>query len=91
VLPFREPNHADFGPQIAVNPSMPAPFVTNTICSVLFSAVGFLAFSYGKRMHNWAPMICGLSLMLVPLFLTDLALWIVSLLLSTTAVVFRHS
>lgn len=70
---------------------MPAPFAINCISSVIFSAVGFIAFVYGKRMRYWTPMLCGLALMMLPLFVADIALLISSALLSTVALVFRHS
>ena len=53
--------------------------------------LGFVAFTYGKRMRHWTPMICGLILMLLPLFVADLALLLTSALLGATAIVFRHS
>ena len=59
--------------------------------SDLFSAFGFIVFSYGKRMKYWTPMLCGLALMLLPLFLADLALLISSALLGIAAIVFRHN
>jgi len=66
-------------------------FSANCIGSVLFSAFGFIVFTYGKRMKYWTPMLCGLALMLLPLFLADLALLISSALLGTAAIVFRHN
>jgi len=70
---------------------MPALFSADCIGSVLFSAIGFVAFAYGKRMHYWTPMLCGLGLMLLPLFLANLTLMITSVVLGATAVIFRHS
>lgn len=70
---------------------MPALFSADCIGSVLFSALGFIAFAYGKRMHYWTPMLCGLGLMLLPLFVANLALLIGSALLGVTAIIFRHS
>ena len=63
----------------------------NSVAGVVFSAFGFIVFTYGKRMKYWTPMLCGLALMLLPLFLADLALLISSALLGTAAIVFRHS
>ena len=57
----------------------------------IFSGLGFVAFTYGKRMRHWIPMICGLILMLLPLFVADLALLLTSALLGATAIVFRDS
>lgn len=70
---------------------MPALLSANCIGSVLFSAAGFVAFAYGKRMGHWTPMLCGLALMMLPLFLADLALLIASAVISAAAVVFRNS
>jgi len=63
----------------------------NCIASVVFSAFGFIVFTYGKRMGYWTPMLCGLALMLLPLFVADLALLVGSALLGTAAIVFRHT
>lgn len=70
---------------------MPEFSVSNTIAGFLFSSIGFVAFVYGKRMHCWTPMLCGIGLMMLPLFLTNLALLISSAVLSIAAIVFRHS
>ena len=70
---------------------MPDAFTANCIGSLVFSGLGFVAFTYGKRMRHWIPMICGLTLMLLPLFVEDLALLITSALLGAAAIVFRHS
>jgi hypothetical protein len=68
-----------------------ASFIVNCVSGVVFSAFGFIVFTYGKRMKYWTPMLCGLALMLLPLFLADLALLITSAVLGTAAIVFRHS
>lgn len=70
---------------------MPASFIVNSVAGVVFSAFGFIVFTYGKRMKYWTPMLCGLALMLLPLFVADLALVISSAVLGTAAIVFRHS
>jgi len=70
---------------------MPDLFTVNCVAGVVFSAFGFIVFTYGKRMKYWTPMLCGLALMLLPLFLADLALVISSAVLGTAAIVFRHS
>ena len=69
---------------------MSASFAANCVGSVVFSAFGFIVFTYGKRMKYWIPMFCGLALMLLPLFLADLALLVSSAVLGTAAIVFRH-
>jgi hypothetical protein len=63
----------------------------NCIASVVFSAFGFVVFTYGKRMRYWTPMLCGLALMLLPLFVADVALLVGSALLGIAAIVFRHT
>jgi hypothetical protein len=73
------------------NGHMPDLFTVNCVAGVVFSAFGFIVFTYGKRMKYWTPMLCGLALMLLPLFVADLALVISSAVLGTAAIVFRHS
>jgi len=38
---------------------------------VLFSAVGFGFFLYGKKQQKLVPLLCGLALMVYPYFVTD--------------------
>jgi hypothetical protein len=38
------------------------------IGSLLFGAVGFVAFAYGKKMTLWKPMVIGVALMAYPYF-----------------------
>jgi hypothetical protein len=66
-------------------------FTANCIAGVVFSAFGFVVFTYGKRMRYWTPMLCGLGLMLLPLFVADVALLVGSTLLGTAAIVFRDT
>jgi hypothetical protein len=66
-------------------------FTANCIAGVVFSAFGFVIFTYGKRMRYWTPMLCGLGLMLLPLFVADVALLVGSTLLGTAAIVFRDT
>ena len=72
-------------------PDVPDFFSLNCIAGVVFSAFGFVVFTYGKRMRYWTPMFCGLALMLLPLFVADVALFVGSTLLGIAAVVFRHT
>jgi hypothetical protein len=44
------------------------------IGNFLFSAIGFVAFVRGKRMHMWKLMIGGLVLMIFPYFVADTVL-----------------
>jgi hypothetical protein len=72
-------------------PDVPDFFSLNCVAGVLFSAFGFVVFTYGKRMRYWTPMLCGLALMLLPLFVADVALFVGSTVLGIAAVVFRHT
>ncbi len=44
--------------------------VTNIVGNVIFSAVGFVAFVYGKRMAAYTTMGIGLVMMVYPYFVT---------------------
>lgn len=70
---------------------MPALSLPNCIAGLVFSSFGVVAFAYGKRMSCWTPMVCGIALMMLPLFLANAALLITSTVLGTVAIVFRHS
>jgi hypothetical protein len=46
-------------------------FETNSITLIgdfVFGSIGFVAFICGKRMNLWKIMLCGLALMIFPLF-----------------------
>lgn len=44
-------------------------FDTQTIvASLLFGAIGFMAFYYGKKMSLWKPLVIGMTLMTYPYF-----------------------
>ncbi|MBV9010131.1 MAG: hypothetical protein JO354_13360 [Verrucomicrobia bacterium] len=70
---------------------MPALSLSNFIGGLIFSSIGFVAFTYGRRMGYWIPMLCGIGLMVLPLFADDALLFVASAVLCATAVVFRHS
>jgi hypothetical protein len=44
----------------------------NLIGGLVFGSIGFVAFVYGKRMHLWKMMLCGLALMIYPYFVEDM-------------------
>jgi hypothetical protein len=44
---------------------------TNLIGGLVFGAIGFVAFVYGKRMNRWKPMLLGIGLMVYPYFISD--------------------
>jgi multisubunit Na+/H+ antiporter MnhG subunit len=41
---------------------------SNVIGGLIFGAIGFVAFVYGKRQSEWRPMVLGLALMAFPYF-----------------------
>ncbi len=43
----------------------------NLIGGFIFSSIGLVAFIYGKRMHLWKPIFCGLALMIYPYFIAN--------------------
>ena len=65
--------------------------LTNIIAGLVFSGLGFVVFTYGKRMSYWVPMLCGIGLMMLPLFIADTRLLITSTVLGIIAIVFRNS
>jgi hypothetical protein len=53
---------------------MPSLSAANLIGGLLFGSIGFVAFVYGKRMHLWKPMFCGIALMIYPYFIANTAI-----------------
>jgi hypothetical protein len=50
----------------------------NLFAGLIFGSIGFVAFVYGKRMHLWTPMLCGIALMIYPYFVVNaFALWLI--------------
>lgn len=43
----------------------------NLIGNLVFSGIGFVAFTYGRKLSLWKPMLGGLALMIVPYFVAD--------------------
>lgn len=57
---------------------------------ILFGAVGFTAFVYGKKRSEWKLMVIGGALMVVPYFVQNAwALWITGLVLVAAFWFFR--
>ncbi len=58
---------------------------------LVFGAIGFIAFRYGRRLERISPTVIGLALMAYPIFLTS-ALWVTLVGLALTAAlwVFRE-
>jgi hypothetical protein len=44
---------------------------TNLIGGIIFGAIGFVAFTYGKKMGSWKPMAIGALLLVFPYFVAD--------------------
>jgi hypothetical protein len=70
---------------------VPEMSLSNVIAGLIFSGLGFVVFTYGKRMNFWVPMFCGIGLMMLPLFVDDLPLLITSAALGAVAIIFRHN
>ena len=60
----------------------------NLIGNLLFGSIGFVAFIYGKRMHAWKPMFCGLAMMTVPYFIANTAMMYATGVIGTGALFF---
>ena len=43
----------------------------NLIGRLVFGSIGFVAFTYGKRMNLWKLMFLGLALMVYPYFVSN--------------------
>lgn len=62
----------------------------NLIGGLIFSGVGFVAFTYGKRMGSFRAMLLGALLMGYPYFVSNTALlYLAGLLLTGALLVFR--
>lgn len=56
---------------------------SNVIGGLIFGAIGFVAFVYGKRQSEWRPMILGLTLMAFPYFVGNtVALYVIGAVLT---------
>jgi hypothetical protein len=71
--------------------AVPEMSLPNIVAGLVFSGFGFVVFTYGKRMGYWIPMFCGIALMMLPLFVDDMALLVTSAALGAIAIIFRHS
>ena len=50
---------------------------------IIFGAIGFVAFMYGKKNSSWRPMVLGLVLMLYPYVVSSTAaLYVVGIILT---------
>jgi hypothetical protein len=64
-------NRGDDGANLARKIDMFDLSAGNLIGGLVFGSIGFVAFIYGKRMHLWKPMFCGIVLMIYPYFIGD--------------------
>ena len=63
----------------------------NIIAWILFGGIGFVAFSYGKKLGSWKPLVIGIALMSYPLLISNTAAnYAVGILLTTALYVFRE-
>jgi hypothetical protein len=67
-----------------------APTFGNLFAPLMFGAVGFGAFLYGKKTTNWKPMVTGVALMAYPYFIdSTMLLYAIGLALCASLYVFR--
>ena len=58
---------------------------------ILFSAIGFAAFLYGRKQAKWAPMVFGAALVLITFVIPDtLLLWVAGVALCAALFWFRE-
>jgi hypothetical protein len=61
------------------------------VFGLIFGSVGFGFFLYGKQQKVVAPLVCGLALMVVPYFISNvIALCVVGIALCAVPYYFRH-
>jgi len=57
---------------------------------MIFGAIGFVAFVYGKKNAFWPPMIIGLALMMYPYFFSGaLAIYLIGIVLTAALYFWR--
>jgi hypothetical protein len=59
----------------------------NLFAGLIFGAIGFVAFIYGKRMNLWQPMFLGIALMVFPYFV-EATIWLYAIGIVGTASLF---
>ena len=69
---------------------MPEFSSANLIGGLLFGSIGFVAFIYGKRMHLWKPMLCGIGLMVYPYFIGNTAIMYAIGIVGSAALIFMR-
>ena len=64
--------------------------LTNIIGGILFGAIGFVAFVYGKKMEAYKTLGIGLALMIFPYFVGDtFIMYVIGGLLTVALFLFR--
>ena len=64
--------------------------VSTLFAGLIFGAIGFVAFAYGKKQTLFKPMILGIVLMVYPYFISNaIALWVIGILLTVALYFFR--
>lgn len=64
--------------------------LADIIVWVIFGAVGFVAFMYGKRQVEWKVMAIGMALMVYPYFVSNtIVLYVVGVALTVPLFIFR--
>jgi hypothetical protein len=56
---------------------MPSTDSASLIWGVVFGAVGFAYFVYGKKQAKFVPLFCGLGLMVFPYFISNTVLLLI--------------
>ena len=65
--------------------------VVNLAASLIFGAIGFVAFVYGKKQSIWQPLVIGILLMGYPYFVSDtVPLYVVGIVLTAALYFFRE-
>ena len=69
---------------------MPSLSAGSLIGSLIFGAIGFSAFIYGKKQSSWKPMAIGIALMVYPYVVTQtLPMILVGIALVAARYIFR--
>jgi hypothetical protein len=65
--------------------------LVNMAAYAIFSAIGFVAFIYGKRRALWRPMIIGIALMAYPYFFSaTLIIYLIGIILTAALYFWRE-
>ena len=70
----RNGRSTSLGAALAASIGVPQFDPANLIAGFVFGSIGFVAFTYGKRMSLWKLMFCGIALMVYPYFVENMFL-----------------